>query len=686
MSLPTLLLALAATTVSPAPNLRSLIETPDLSSPLISPDGRFVAYRRTQASVAHNALATSWWIARLGSTLPGRRIADGGPPLMLDSGVTLDEPPQWSPDSRWIYYRARANGAVQVWRAGRAGGGPAAVTQDPADVEAFKILDGRRLVYHVGATRAEVLAAETQEAMEGVRIDQTVDVAQSLLHGAFVNGRLAAQRMSGKWFGRTGLLGDRTPHFSVVDLTGHAARPAAQVERDEAVAFSSFERDAAPKADPLGRSVRRDSVDLRMLHIDGSPRNLTRGVQSHRFTDLISTFEWSPGRDAVLVTTRDRLKRQTLWLWNLQSDSAQPVAQADGLLSGGGSDAASPCAADTVRAVCVAAAPLVPPHLVSIDLDTGRLRTLDQPSSPPPTGAGVIASPLTWGDDLGHTFTGILILPASRQPQKPLPLFISYYDCSGFLRGGVGDEWPLAPLAAQGVAALCINQTADLASEQNAITTYQAALSGVRHIISRLSDQGVIDRRRVGMGGLSFGSEVTMWIVGHSNLLAAASIASPQLEPHYYWFNGVAGRTQHATLQKVWGLGDPDLTRNAWEQVSPALKTADIHTPILMQLVEQEFRYEMELYAKLSNSPLPVDMFVFPDEAHIKAQPAHRLAIYQRNIDWFRFWLADVVDPDPRKAEQYTRWIAQRQAWRRVGQASDQARAQSSTSAIPNSR
>jgi hypothetical protein len=51
-------------------------------------------------------------------------------------------------------------------------------------------------------------------------------------------------------------------------------------------------------------------------------------------------------------------------------------------------------------------------------------------------------------------------------------------------------------------------------------------------------------------------------------------------------------------------------------------------------------------------------MYAFPNEPHIKTQPRHKLAVYQRNLDWFRFWLLGAVDPDPAKAEQYRRWRA----------------------------
>ena len=55
-------------------------------------------------------------------------------------------------------------------------------------------------------------------------------------------------------------------------------------------------------------------------------------------------------------------------------------------------------------------------------------------------------------------------------------------------------------------------------------------------------------------------------------------------------------------------------------------------------------------------------MYVFPDETHNKWQPAHRKAIYQRNLDWFGFWLQGKVDPDPTKTSQYERWQAMKAA------------------------
>lgn len=70
-----------------------------------------------------------------------------------------------------------------------------------------------------------------------------------------------------------------------------------------------------------------------------------------------------------------------------------------------------------------------------------------------------------------------------------------------------------------------------------------------------------------------------------------------------------------------------------------------VKTPILMQLADDEFRLALETYSTLQYRHRPVDMFVFPDEHHYKWHPAHRLAIYERNLAWLDFWLRGVRDP-----------------------------------------
>ncbi len=82
-----------------------------------------------------------------------------------------------------------------------------------------------------------------------------------------------------------------------------------------------------------------------------------------------------------------------------------------------------------------------------------------------------------------------------------------------------------------------------------------------------------------------------------------------------------------------------------------------VKAPILFQMPEQEYLYSLGLTLPLVRSSR-ADLYVFPNETHQKFQPKHKLAAYERNLDWFRFWLQGREDPNSAKAEQYRHWEA----------------------------
>src|SRR3546814_17530678 len=79
----------------------------------------------------------------------------------------------------------------------------------------------------------------------------------------------------------------------------------------------------------------------------------------------------------------------------------------------------------------------------------------------------------------------------------------------------------------------------------------------------------------------------------------------------------------------------PDTTLFRSRPRSLAVNAERIDTPLLMQLADSEAMLALETFTALREHGQPVEMYVFPGELHNKWQPAHRLAVYTRNIDWF---------------------------------------------------
>lgn len=661
---PTLLVALlawaSAAGAERPPSLRALIEMADLSSVAISPDGKMVAYREARASIERNAHILSWYVVPLDGSAPPRRLADAGEGEWLN-GTLLSERPLWSADSRFLLYRAAIDGEVQLWRAAADGSSVVPLTHDPGNVHAIALADqGRAVVYRAGAPREAIARAERAEYDGGTLVDAAVDPSRPLFRGGRIDGRRATERLRGAWFGHGGLLADDAAVHAVEIVSG-TERPARREETDAlAPPAAPFERrdgrlvvGRAASGDVRGTAYILSSGTTHTLRVERPDREApidcsAPACASGRFRSLT----WQQGVDALVIEAADGRGGSTLLRWDVATGAVRTLAAGQGLLNGG-RDQSEGCAVGVRSMVCVAADADVPPQLVALDLGSGAQRPLAAPNADL-AGSGPRFASLVWQDAEGRGFTGQLLLPEHRP--GPVPLFITYYSCGGYLRGGLGDEFPLRALAEAGIAALCINRYPGRDGVGDQVGAYRIAQAGIEAIVARLAGQRLIDPARIGMGGVSFGGEATIWIAMHSRLLAAMSIANVLLTPSYYWFNAVRGRDVPGLLRTGWGLGDPDGDRKGWQALSPALNAARIHTPLLMQLPELEFRPNVELLARLQRTGTPVELWAFPDEVHIKWQPRHQLAANQRNLDWFRFWLTGWTDPDPAKAAQYARW------------------------------
>ncbi|WP_202845047.1 Atxe2 family lasso peptide isopeptidase [Luteimonas saliphila] len=650
---------------------RRLVEVADLSSPVISPDGRHVAFRVEQANIERDTIVTTWYVQEVDGAAPPLRVSDGGFAMHAFHGLSSPEAAVWSSDGRWIYYRAMVDGRIDVWRAAADGSAAEAVTGSSADVRDFSLDgDGRTLLYSVGPTREAVAAAERAQYEQGVLLDKSVPIGQPLFRSGFIEGRPATQRYrGGRELERVGLLADVKDRWLALDMATGQKRELLSAARQKAASepVPGKERGAwkwavdrqrgrtamlVRSGDGQGLYVQPHSELTVLLDPEGRKSMTCQAGECHN--KPITDIQWRPGGDELLftVTDRDAGSRQSIFRWNVETGTVVPVVQANGLVNGG-RDPLSACGVSAHVMVCVAAEADRPPYLERIDIETGERRALFEPNAALAIdiAATTPARRLRWTDGNGQAFSGYFF-PARRGSGVAPPLFVNYYQCSGFVRGGTGDEWPLVSLAAQGIAALCINYAP---LPLDAVDRYNQGLSAVSSAIELLASAGEIDRSRVGMGGLSLGAEVTLWTLANSDLLTAASVSSPAHTPLTYELRRLYDDTFFPALRTYWQLQAPDATPERWRTLSPVFNLDKMQAPIIMQLPEQEYLQALDYAVPLIEAGFS-ELYVFPDEAHFKFMPKHRLAVYQRNLDWFKFWLLDQEDPDRSQREQFMRW------------------------------
>src|SRR4051812_11016795 len=112
----------------------------------ISPDGKYVAYAEARWQKSTNDRKADLWVVEVDSKKVRRLTFDRA----------NDAFPRWSPDNKTIYFLGRRkregekqppyDGSAQVWRVGRDGGKPFAVTRVAGGVQAFDLApDGESL-------------------------------------------------------------------------------------------------------------------------------------------------------------------------------------------------------------------------------------------------------------------------------------------------------------------------------------------------------------------------------------------------------------------------------------------------------------------------------------------------------------------------------------------------------------
>ncbi|MDB5583430.1 MAG: hypothetical protein JWR80_8606 [Bradyrhizobium sp.] len=625
---------------------RTLVELRDFRESSVSPDGKWAALilRRADAESDHYCMGVVL-VPLTGHGDP--QIVDiGGEPILaradirgipdVATGTITGAAPVWSPDGRAIAYLRRDRGVTRVWAAS-IGGSAKPVTglnDDPRGVEWASPAVLRITI----RPSVEAEAAITREGRSGFLYDRRF-------------WTLSEVRPS-----------PRLLPFKTVTIDASTGQPATspplpvEAERPTGAAlFARLPESGKAWTAPVAPERFDTSSELRVEYRN---RLLPCGeICASRVAGL-----WSRGANDLLFLRGGNSEnggRTELYLWRVDRDPGpHRVLSTEDLVES--------CALAGRMLICAHETARHPRTLVAIDPDTGAMTTLYDPN---PEFSGFrlgTAERLRWTASDGVESYGDLVLPPGHQAGQRHPLIIVQYTSQGFLRGGVGDEYPIYLFAARGYAVLSVQRPAAVArgSAATDLDSYQRInvkdfaerrriLAGVEAGIDAVVSRGLADPKRIGLTGLSDGAATVQFALLNSKRIRAAAVSSCCESP------GAGPAVGPAYMQSIenWGyppagLDDPKF----WKPYSLVANAAGMRTPLLMQLTDREFRLSLETFAALDHSKAPVEMYVYPDEYHVKYHPAHRLAVYARNLAWFDFWLNGIISQDPADAGTMVRW------------------------------
>jgi dipeptidyl aminopeptidase/acylaminoacyl peptidase len=652
---------------------RDLIELRDMSGLSVSPDGRHVAFQLQEANLAANRYELGWHVASSLRAGPARNVGDGGEPFpkVFENGIVNGDRdthrPVWSPDGRWIAYLARYDSDVQLWRSAVDGSVRERVMRSAGRVAEFAWSeDSSRIYFTMDDSWQKTEHALREEGERGYLVDERFlpfysskpvwprDAFRSLSPVRAVDLRTGEERPATEAEVQA-FEGEALP----LTVAGHPyarviARPYGHQDTGAVIAWAEPEPDQ--------RDGRHPPLTVHAGSVPGVETSL-RCIEP-ACTGLIEDIWLSPDATDVYFLRREGVDNGSLGLyaWSLETEKARTILRTDDYLAD--------CDLAREGLVCVYEAASTPRRLVSIDLTDGALATLADPNPGFHSLRKGAVKRLTWtSPEYGQEAFGYLVLPPDYEEGRRYPLVITTYTSRGFLRGATGDEYPIFPLAQNGFVVLNFDQPSDWSLLARATSVRETdeemrkhdrgldrIRSSVDAAIDLLMEMELIDPRRLAITGLSLGAEIVFYCLTRTDHpFAAAVVSSPPSDPIFYYLGGA--EIQHRLDYRGYGFPKGE-NASRWEERAPSSNVETISAPLLVQAAESEYLLALELAASMQVAQRPFELYVFPDEKHIKSQPKHRYYTYLRNVQWLKFWLQGVEEAEPVDPRQYERWRA----------------------------
>jgi len=637
----------------------------------VRPDGRVVAYTRTEVDLAGDAYRSAIWLVP----------ADGGDPVQLTRGAGRDSAPRWSPDGRSLAFVSDRDGRPgQLYLLPLAGGEPRRLTSLPGGAgAAVWSPDGTRLAF---CARVAKEAAPTDPAARDrwskrprvvtraqYKADgtgYTFDAVSHLFVVTLAGGKVAqltsgdAEHLTPAWSpdGRSlAFVRARTgpADYSLFDLWIADADG-----RHERRLCEDVGRAVAPAWSPDGRSIAWYGHDHQepgfgdpMVRVwviaasGGRPRRAMdaydRSVALSRPPEASSAPAWSPDGRTVTVPVADA---GSVHVVQMSVADASPDASGDAsvrVLIGGERQVLDASTA-AGRIAFVATDWHTPADVYACAADGSGERRLTRL-----VGGGWSGATLPrverrrFGGAADGGLDGWVVHPVDGR--APAPLLVEIHGGPHSFHGNAfpGGMFHVFALASRGWAVLLLNPTGS-GSYGRAFAHGirgrwgEADLAEQLAAVDALVADGVADPARLAVSGYSYGGFMTAWTITHTDRFRAAVVGAPVVN-----LESFHGTSDIGPWFGPWEAGG-DLVgrRETYRRLSPITYVDRVATPTLIVHGEGDDRCPIgqgeEFYqGLLAAGRAPVEFVRYPGQSHAfrgSGRPSHRIDLVRRIVEW----------------------------------------------------
>ena len=155
-----------------------------------------------------------------------------------------------------------------------------------------------------------------------------------------------------------------------------------------------------------------------------------------------------------------------------------------------------------------------------------------------------------------------------------------------------------------------------------------------------------VDRDRLGIEGVSYGGQLTCWLITQTNIFKAAIPLAPivnNISYNYMTYYNMYEQMEWGVLPHQAGMMDVLWERSALKHV------AKVHTPTLLAHGENDndvpIAESEQFYVALKDVGVPVVMVRYPREGHGLREPKHLVDLMDRSVRWYETYFAAPKPP-----------------------------------------
>ena len=645
-----------------------------ISSPMISPDSKWVLFSAVDVSLKDNKKTPHLWLVPLA----------GGEARQLTSDPAGEDRGRWSPDGKQFLFTSGRDGSSQIWvvnfdsTGGTISGEPQKITSISTEADgAIWSPDGKKILFTsevypdcpddvCNKTHDADHAASKVRAMVFTRLfyrhwSSYTHFKRSHLFVVPAEGGTAKDITPGNHDVPPFSLGGQdlyaiSPDGLEVAFTSNVDEVEATSTNNEIFILpitgggapkklsTSPGSDSTPLYSPDGRYLAwrmqnrlgYESDRFQLVIYDrkaGQFRNLTQS-----FDRWVGTMAWTPDSKSIYFASEDKGEAPIYRITVEQGATVQEV------IRGANDDLTfSP---DGQTLVFTRMSAQAPNEVYKLTLGAKEAEQLSHLNDA--VFAQVATQPAEpfWFTGAGGTkVEGFLVKPPAFDPQKKYPMKFLIH---GGPQGAWGNEWSFRwnaqLMAADGYLVVQINPRGSTGYGQAFIDGINGDWGGKPYVDLMQGLDYVektypfVDKDRECALGASYGGYMIDWILGHTSRFKC-------LVSHDGMFNteSAYGSTEELWFNEWEFKGEPWTNRALYQKWSPHQYVSQFKTPTLVIHGQLDYRLDVsegfQLFTTLQRLKIPSKMLYFPDEGHWVLKPQNSQLWYKTIGEWVDSYL-----------------------------------------------